>query len=177
MRPTHSKGVRRVLDNAHVAAGRYRHRFIHTEYLLLGLLQERNSATKLLKVLGFERERLRDACKRQCKTGEHATEPNQKLTPRTQQVMALAGEQMQALGHSEIDTRHLLLGLLLEEEGIGGKVLRHAGVTYQAVYDEMARPEPDEHESRQSNAKESERFPSRVERPMSKPLWKLFSRT
>ncbi|MCS6775474.1 MAG: Clp protease N-terminal domain-containing protein [Chloroherpetonaceae bacterium] len=133
MRPVYSAGVHRLLTHARQAAGQYRHRFIHTEYLLLGLLKERNTATRVLKSLGFERERLRRTCERRCRRGQHEMEGEIKLTPRVQHIMALAAEQMQAMGDRELSTVHVLLGMLLEEEGIAGQVLRQSGVTVEAV--------------------------------------------
>lgn len=133
MRPGYSAGVHRLLTHAQQVAGQYRHRFIHTEYLLLGLLKERNTATRVLRSLGVERERLRRACERRCRRGQHEMEGEIKLTPRVQHIMALATEQMQAMGDRELNTVHVLLGMLLEEEGIAGQVLRQSGVTADAV--------------------------------------------
>lgn len=162
MRPTYSTGVHRILANAQEAAGKYRHRFVHTEYLLLGLLQERNSATGILKSLGLERDHLRKTCERRCKRGEHVMEGEIKLTPRVQHIMALATEQMQAFGHEKLDSRHILLGILLEEEGAAGKVLREAGVTVEAVRTAILTPTSGQ------EASEREEY---ADRPQRKSFW------
>jgi ATP-dependent Clp protease ATP-binding subunit ClpC len=166
VRPTYSHGVHRILANAQEEAGKYRHRFVHTEYLLLGLLHERNSATGLLKSLGFERERLRKACERRCKRGEHVMEGEIKLTPRVQHIMALAAEQMQTMGHAKLDSRHILLGILLEEEGAAGEVLRQSGVTEDVVRAAILTPKA-------AGEAEQEEFSERRER---KPFWKKLLR-
>jgi ATPases with chaperone activity, ATP-binding subunit len=49
---------------------------------------------------------------------------NMPYTPRVKKVLALAGEEAQALHHSYVGTEHLLLGLLREGEGVAARVLR-----------------------------------------------------
>jgi ATP-dependent Clp protease ATP-binding subunit ClpA len=166
VRPTYSNGVHRLLANAQAAAGKYRHRFVHTEYLLLGLLQERSSATGLLKSLGVERERLKRACEKRCKRGEHVMEGEIKLTPRVQHIMALALEEMQKLGHEKLDSRHVLLGMLLEEEGAAGEILREAGVTAEAVREAILSPTSAQSESGEES----------TERTKPRSFWKKLLR-
>jgi ATP-dependent Clp protease ATP-binding subunit ClpC len=157
MRPKYSKGVDRLLESAHTAASKDRHRFVHTEYLLLALLQEPNSATQVLKRLGFDRRALRDQCENLCKIGKHraAFDPAHiKLTTHSQAILTYAGQEMQSLDHGELDSRHLLMGMLREEEGKAGRLLRNAGVTLEAVlvaiHDDIAAPESDSGDSRKS---------------------------
>ncbi len=171
MRPGYSEGTRRMLNDAQEAAGRYRHRFVHTEHLLLGMLRERGSAIGLLKALGVERDRLRRACERQCQKGDHVMEAPLKLTPRVQQILALAGEQREAMGDTRLDTRHVLLGMLLETEGIAGQVLREAGVTVEAVLGAI------ETGRQAGGGAETDGLHSASKASSGrKPLWKLFSR-
>jgi ATP-dependent Clp protease ATP-binding subunit ClpC len=46
-------------------------------------------------------------------------------------VLGLSSEEAQRYNHSGIGTEHLLLGILREEEDIGGQVLRKSGVTLE----------------------------------------------
>jgi ATP-dependent Clp protease ATP-binding subunit ClpC len=57
----------------------------------------------------------------------------QRMTPRVQQVMAIAGEEMNNLGHDALDSRHVLLGILQEDHGVAGDILRRNGITVEAV--------------------------------------------
>jgi ATP-dependent Clp protease ATP-binding subunit ClpC len=50
------------------------------------------------------------------------------FTPRAKKVLEYAVEEARLLGHNYIGSEHLLLGLIREEEGIGGKILRSFGV-------------------------------------------------
>jgi hypothetical protein len=54
-------------------------------------------------------------------------------------VVALAGEEAKALGDSQIDTEHLLLGLLREQESIPATILAAQGLTIAALRTEVAR--------------------------------------
>lgn len=56
--------------------------------------------------------------------GERVGEPS--LTKRAARVMAMAREEAAVLGHREIGTQHLLLGILREGEGIAMQVLMNA---------------------------------------------------
>ncbi|MDH5576298.1 MAG: ATP-dependent Clp protease ATP-binding subunit, partial [Nitrospirota bacterium] len=49
------------------------------------------------------------------------------FSPRVKKVIEYGVEEARLLGHNHIGSEHLLLGLLREEEGIGGKVLRSLG--------------------------------------------------
>src|SRR6185436_917225 len=49
------------------------------------------------------------------------------FTPRVKKVIEYSVEEARLLGHNYIGSEHLLLGLLREEEGIGGKILRSLG--------------------------------------------------
>jgi ATP-dependent Clp protease ATP-binding subunit ClpC len=49
------------------------------------------------------------------------------FTPRAKKVLELAVEEARLLGHNYIGSEHLLLGLVREDEGIAGKILRNLG--------------------------------------------------
>jgi ATP-dependent Clp protease ATP-binding subunit ClpC len=61
----------------------------------------------------------------------------ERFTERARQVVVLAHEEARRLRHNYIGTEHLLLGLLLEEEGLGARVLESLGVTLEQVRDQV----------------------------------------
>jgi len=61
------------------------------------------------------------------------------LTDRSQQALRYAQEQATALGHEYIGCEALLLGILLESNGMGYKILTDLGVTYDAARAELLR--------------------------------------
>lgn len=57
----------------------------------------------------------------------------QRFTQRARRVMVIANEEAQELRQSHIGTEHLLLGLIKEEGGVSGRVLRDLGLDYQKL--------------------------------------------
>src|SRR5262249_1972426 len=49
-------------------------------------------------------------------------------TPRALRALNLAAQEARAMGHSFINPEHIVLGLLLEKEGVAGMVLRKLGI-------------------------------------------------
>jgi Ca-activated chloride channel family protein len=52
-------------------------------------------------------------------------------TPRAEKVIEFAVEEARDLNHSNVDTEHLLLGLLREQEGVAAQVLTNLGLTLE----------------------------------------------
>ncbi len=57
----------------------------------------------------------------------------QRFTQRARRVLSLAQEEAERLQHSYIGTEHILLGLMREEGGVAGRVLRELGVDQRRV--------------------------------------------
>src|SRR6185312_2513987 len=60
-----------------------------------------------------------------------------RFTERAQKVLALAQEEAVRLGHNNIGTEHILLGLIREGEGIAAKALVALGLGLEKVQDEV----------------------------------------
>src|SRR5258708_28640953 len=57
----------------------------------------------------------------------------ERFTQRARRVLRLAQEEAERLQHSYIRTEHLLLGLMREEGGVAGRVLRELGLDPRRV--------------------------------------------
>jgi ATP-dependent Clp protease ATP-binding subunit ClpC len=57
----------------------------------------------------------------------------QRFTDDARRVVVLAQEEARGLGHDYIGTEHLLLGLVRDEDGVGGQALEACGVTLDQV--------------------------------------------
>ena len=57
----------------------------------------------------------------------------ERFTDRARNVLVLANGQANQLGHNYIGTEHILLGLILEGEGVAGRVLRSFQITDESV--------------------------------------------
>ncbi|HEY9576862.1 MAG TPA: ATP-dependent protease ATP-binding subunit ClpC [Pseudobacillus sp.] len=60
-----------------------------------------------------------------------------RFTERAQKVLALAQEEALRLGHSNIGTEHILLGLVREGEGIAAKALYGLGLSAEKIQEEV----------------------------------------
>lgn len=135
-----TKRARHVLSLAQEEAQRFKHSYIGTEHLLLGLLREGDgAAAQVLKNLDIEVDQVRQAIEAIIGQGERIVLGEVGLTPRAKKVIALAVDEAQRLNHRFIGTEHLLLGLIREGEGIGAEVLRSFGVRLDRVRSETLR--------------------------------------
>ncbi len=134
--------ARRVLALAHEEAHYYRHNYIGTEHMLLGILREGEGiAARVLGSFGVDLPAARGAVSEIVGHEEHPTgdEPVpppgwMPYVPRFRKVLSLAAEEAQRLGHDHVGTEHLLLGIVREGEGVAAKILERFG-----AFDEAAR--------------------------------------
>ncbi|WP_179395792.1 ATP-dependent Clp protease ATP-binding subunit [Lacticaseibacillus absianus] len=61
------------------------------------------------------------------------------FTPSAKNVLMIAQEQAKYFHHHAVGTEHLLIALVIEQEGIAGKTLRQLAVTEADVHDEIER--------------------------------------
>jgi hypothetical protein len=70
------------------------------------------------------------------------------LTPSAKRALEFARDEATGLNHTSVVAEHLLLGLLREPESTAAVVLRHSGLTLEALREAMARrPEPENRDS------------------------------
>src|SRR3990167_4344642 len=63
----------------------------------------------------------------------------ERFTQRARRVLSLSQEEAERMHHAYIGTEHLLLGLLREEGGVAGRVLRELGVETKRVQEMVER--------------------------------------
>ena len=133
----HTPRLTRALELATKYAISRGQEYTGTEHLLIGVLEEaENFAVVVLKNLGVDLSKPRAMFEAQVPaSGNKVREAP--LTERSQNVLRIAHEQAIGLGHGYIGCETLLLGLLLEPEGMGGQILRTLGVTYDAARAEI----------------------------------------
>ncbi|HDO35304.1 MAG TPA: ATP-dependent Clp protease ATP-binding subunit, partial [Nitrospirae bacterium] len=120
---------RKVIIYAKEEAERRQNDYLGTEHLLLGLVREQDGLpVVILKKMGIAIEEVRMEIERNLPAGTNLlTFGDIPFTPRAKKVLELAIEEARLLGHNYIGSEHLLLGLIREDEGIGGKILRNLG--------------------------------------------------
>jgi ATP-dependent Clp protease ATP-binding subunit ClpC len=128
--------ARQVLALARDEADRLHHEYIGTEHLVLALTrQTQGVVATALRTLCIDVDGVRATIENIVQRGAVAPARGIALpyTSRTKQVFDLARESAQALGEQEIDTEHLLVGVLREAKSVGGQILLHHGLS-EAVF-------------------------------------------
>ena len=135
-----SEGARRVLSFAQEEAKHFKHNYISTEHILLGITRESDDvAARVLSSLGVELPKVRSAVEFVIGRGEQTSAVDIGLTPRAKKVIELAVDEARHLNHQRIGTEHLLIGLMREGEGVAAGVVESLGVTLDVVREGVGR--------------------------------------
>ena len=126
--------ARSVLALASEEARRYHHTGVGTEHVLLALMSEDEGiAARALAQLQVQENEIREQIET-LHPEEHdhpVVEGTLGVTAQGKAAIEWAVQEARGLDHHYLGTEHLLLGLLCEEEGLGGQVLRQAGVSLE----------------------------------------------
>jgi len=120
---------RKVVIYAKEEAERRQNDYLGTEHLLLALLRDEDALpVMILRKMGISLDELRMEIERNLPVGNAILAfGDVPFTPRAKKVLELAVEEARLLGHNYIGSEHILLGLIREDEGIAGKILRPMG--------------------------------------------------
>ena len=109
---------------------------IGTEHLLLGILREgEGMGARLLGEAGCDLDGVRKYVLDRGTGGprREVAQGEMPVTPRLKKVLQLAVDEARRLDHDFVGTEHLVLGILHEEEGTAGSLLRDAGMDLDAT--------------------------------------------
>src|SRR3989442_7216255 len=126
---------RKIIVLAREEAERHQNDYLGTEHLVLAILRETDGvALMILKKMGLSTEQIRLEIERNLPGGGTTmTFGEIPFSPRVQKVIEYAVADARVLGHNHIGGEHLLLGLLREEEGIGGETFPGLGGQHLAA--------------------------------------------
>ena len=135
-----TRRARQALTLAQEEAQRLNHTHIGTEHLLIGLIRVNNSvASKVLQGMGIDLDRVRELAGETIGPMRGPDLRDEKLTPRIKRVLELAVSEARRMGHHYIDTAHVLLGLIQEEDSAAVRILRRLGVSSELVREETTK--------------------------------------
>ena len=131
--------ARKAIEYARDEAARLRHDYIGTEHLLLGLIRlGEGRSVEVITNLGLELKDLKAAIEEVVQpSGGTMTMGQLPLTARAKKTLEISGQEARALKSKDIDTEHILLALLKDEEGVASQVLSMFEIDYKEVYDEL----------------------------------------
>ncbi|MCP4704238.1 MAG: ATP-dependent Clp protease ATP-binding subunit [candidate division Zixibacteria bacterium] len=131
--------ARKAIEYARDEAARLRHDYIGTEHLLLGLIKlGEGRSTEIIGNLGIEPGDLKASVEEVVQpSGGTMTMGQLPLTARAKKTLEVSGQEARALKSKDIDTEHILLALLKDEEGVAAQVLSMYEIDYKEVYEEL----------------------------------------
>jgi ATP-dependent Clp protease ATP-binding subunit ClpC len=134
-----SELARKAIEFARDEAARLRHDYIGTEHLLLGIVRlGEGRAIEMLSNVGLDLGELVQSVEDVVQpAGGTMTMGQLPLTARAKKTLEVAGQEARALKNKEIDTEHILLALLKDEEGVAAQVLSMFDVEYKDAYEEL----------------------------------------
>lgn len=133
----YTEGAKRALVIAQEKAIEFKHNYVGTEHVLLGLVEEEQSVSaRALAALGIKGKELEAEVVAAVGKGTHSGGQLQ-MTPRTKHVLNLAQEAANSRGHNYIGTEHILLGLLSDGGGVAMQLLASKGIRPEDVVEKV----------------------------------------
>jgi ATP-dependent Clp protease ATP-binding subunit ClpA len=130
----------KVITLAQEEARRLGHNFVGTEQILLGLLGEGTGvAFVALNAAGVKLKDARTEVEKIIGRGSGFVAVEIPFTPRSKRVLEFSREAAKDLGHENIGTEHLLLGLTKELEGVAVRVLEKLGVDIERLRSDVVK--------------------------------------
>lgn len=136
MQEKFTRQAKAALKLAEDAARSWKHSYIGTEHILVGLLDEQEgTAGKILGEFGVDREKLEDLItKLIAPSGVLVAEKSAGYSPRAQKVREQAVKEAEKQKEDLAGTEHLLLAMLKETDCVGTRLLYTMGVNIQKLY-------------------------------------------
>ena len=129
MEKSYSDSAKNVLEIAKEQAQNFHHRIIGTEHVLLALVIEANGdAGKLLRERNVTPTLVREEIERYTGYGSSPKATYMEMSPRLSLVLNFAKQKADELGTAQIETKHILLGLLASDQILASLILKNIGV-------------------------------------------------
>src|SRR3989442_15982900 len=137
-----TKRARRCIYFARQSAAKYRSQTIETEHLLLGILHEDSDGIWRFLPSRTAKDIRAEVESRLTKRNESAS-IDIPLSLYCKRILAYGAEEAERLHHRRINLEHIFMGVVREEDGTAGQILRSAGLNVinmreQMVLDETA---------------------------------------
>ncbi|OUO74211.1 ATP-dependent Clp protease ATP-binding subunit ClpC [Blautia sp. An249] len=136
MQNKYTKQAENALKLAKKTAQYYKHAYIGTEHILLGLLREtEGTASMVMAEFNVEEEKLIALIdKLIAPPSSILTRADIQYTPRSEKLLLAAGKEAEALGARETGTEHILIAMLKETDCVGTRLLHTLGINIQKLY-------------------------------------------
>lgn len=139
MKEQFSNRVRDVLQYSQEEALKLGNDFIGTEHLLLGMIREGEGiAIKILKNLGVDLDKLREAIKERLKGNVAETKSSSlPLSKQLKKILLMSFIEARAYKTDIAGTEHILLAILRDKDNHGKEILERFGINFEKVKNEL----------------------------------------
>jgi len=151
--------ARKIILQAREEAINYKNNYLGSEHLLLALLEEEDITILVLTRFGISADKVKKTLLSQMSKGMHTGEVL--FAPDAKRVLEFAVEEAKILHHQFVGPEHLLIGIVREKTGLGGRVLRGFGLEEYSVRREILQilgEVPPQEQSKQAPTPNLDRF-------------------
>lgn len=138
-----AENTKKVLEDAYDEAKQFGHTYLGTEHLLLALLSPEAGLSDFLAPYiqdeGVKQEIL--------KISGSSAAPSIRvtMTPHAKRALESALEVARKMGSQLVEPIHLLLGILMEGEGLGTRILEESGVNFENIINQLENSDKSTH--------------------------------
>lgn len=126
--------AQKVIMYAQQEALEFKHGYIGTEHILLGVLREEGISNNILNSMGVTIDIVKKLIYDYEGKGDINPAKNEiPLTPRTKRLLDLSLMEARNLGHNYISPEHILLALIREPEGVAYTILNNLNVNFEKL--------------------------------------------
>lgn len=129
-----SDRAKEVVEDSIDRAREFNSKYVDTEHILLGLLDE-EIASQLLTDLGIKTDDLQKYLEKNIVEGTGDEDKEPEFSSRAKKVLELAFYAARDMGHNYVGSEHIILGLTAEGEGMAAQVLSKYNVDQNKVSD------------------------------------------
>lgn len=130
--------AQKVIMYAQEEALQFKHGFIGTEHILLGVLREEGISKNILSSMGINSDNVRKLVYEFEGKGDINLYKNEiPLTPRTKRLLDLSLLEARNLNHNYITPEHILLALIKEPEGVAYTILSNLNANFDKLRNDL----------------------------------------
>lgn len=124
---------KRVLENAKIASNEFNHGYVGTEHVLLGILDDKGEAKKILKSMNVTTEAVKTLIKEYIGTGDiDMSYPLLEIpiTPRTKRILEDSISEARTANVTYVLPEHILLSLIKDKDSVAFIILSNLEVNF-----------------------------------------------
>ena len=127
-----------VIMGAQKESQKFKHGYIGTEHILIGIMAEKGYSSELLEKYGVAIEEIRNMLEEYLGYGDSLMPKGELLlTPRTKRLFDESIIEAKKLNHKYVSPEHLLLALINEEEGVAYTILCQLRLNFKDIKSDL----------------------------------------